>query len=197
MKGELVVPNTGAVSGGTPGHLAGGSEVMWDASPKFHLHVTTQAPKGWTLKDGQRFVPLLGLLLMHQLSVPFWLCRASKSLSKCAVGSQQCWNCLMQSLPGLLVLIAFCVFYQSVKILPHRLFYLYFSVEPKYLSILLLLVAACSGVWCGRVVCAALPGSIWGWLAPWLQWLPFVNSVCLIWSCVPNKPWIVATEVKL
>lgn len=69
------------------------------------------------------------------------------------MGSQQCWNCLMmRSLPGLLVLTAFCAFYQSVKILPHRLFYLYFSVEPKYSSMLLLLVAACCGV------------LLWGWL---------------------------------
>lgn len=90
----------------------------------------------------------------------------------------------MQSLPGLLVLIAFCAFYQSVKILPHRLFYLYFSVELKYFSILLLLVAACSGAWCGRgfvcLVCCA--GQGWsrqgcrvackgqGALELWAQW---------------------------
>lgn len=61
---------------------------------------------------------------------------------------------MMRSLPGLLVLTAFCAFYQSVKILPHRLFYLYFSVEPKYSSMLLLLVAACCGV------------LLWGWLGP-------------------------------
>lgn len=71
------------------------------------------------------------------------------------MGSQQCWNCLMmRSLPGLLVLTAFCAFYQSVKILPHRWFYLHFSVEPKYSSMLLLLVAACCGV------------LLWGWLGP-------------------------------
>lgn len=62
----------------------------------------------------------------------------------------------MRSLPGLLVLMAFCVFYHSVKILPHRLFYLYYSVEPKYLSICLALVVACYGVWLWKWLIACL-----------------------------------------
>lgn len=60
-----------------------------------------------------------------------------------------------------------CLFYQSVKILPHRLFYLYSSVEPKYLSILLLLVVACYGVW------------LWKWLIASLG----VLNISLTWVC--------------
>lgn len=35
-----------------------------------------------------------------------------------------------------------------------------------------------------------------GWVAPWPQWPSFVTSVPLVWSCVPNKPWAVASYVE-